>query len=406
MTIQVGARTRNRAETSPMVIAIPAQVAAGSRMLFVDNLRVFLTILVVLHHLSITYGADGSWFYRERPTTELAGILLTLFNTLNQFYFMGLFFMISGYFVPGAFDRKGGLRFFKDRLVRLGIPLVVYSLLASPMVEFIKAVQNGYFSGSLGQFYINYWRTLKFAPGPLWFVEVLLVFSLVYVVGRAVLDRVRRHAAQSIPSVFHKPITHGFILAFILALAPFSFAVRLLIPMSVEWNHLELAFFPQYILMFTVGILAYRQDWLPDLPGGVRKVWSAIAILALLSLPLVMVFGGAIDNIEPFKGGLTWQSALISTWEAVYCIAMAILLLGLFRRRFDLQGSLQRSVSRNAYTVYIIHPIVIVPLAYFLSGVAIDPLLKFILVAPLEIGLCFLASQYIVRRIPRADQVL
>jgi glucan biosynthesis protein C len=403
MTIQVGARTRTG--ISPSAAAIPAQAMAAGRMFFVDNLRVFLTILVVLHHLSITYGADGSWFYRERPTTDLAGILLSLFNILNQFYFMGLFFLISGYFVPGACDRKGGLRFFKDRLVRLGIPLVAYSLLLSPIVEFIKSVQNGYFSGNLGQYYLNYWGSVKFAPGPLWFVEVLLVFSLVYAVGRAVLERVKRDTGWSIPSL-HKPITHRFIIAFILVLAPFSFAVRLLIPMSVEWNHLELAFFPQYILMFATGILAYRRGWLPNLPGGVRKVWSTIAILAILSMPLIMVFGGAIDNVEPFKGGLTWQSALLSSWEAVYCMAMAILMLGLFRRRFDLQGRLQRFLSGNAYTVYIIHPIVIVPLAYFLAGVAIDPLLKFVLVAPVAVGMCFLASQYLVRRIPHADRVL
>jgi hypothetical protein len=101
----------------------------SSRLLFMDNLRVFLTILVVLHHLAITYGASGSWFYRERPTTELAGTLLSLLTMLDHFYFMGLFFLIAGYFVPKALDRKGPVQFLKDRLVRLGIPLVAYSFL-------------------------------------------------------------------------------------------------------------------------------------------------------------------------------------------------------------------------------------------------------------------------------------
>ncbi len=156
MTIQVGAPTHIRTETSQAVAAAPAKALAGSRLFFVDNLRVFLTILVLLFHLAITYGAEGSWFYRERPTTELAGILLTVFIILNQFYFMGLFFLVSGYFVPAAFDRKGGARFFKDRLIRLGIPLVVYGLLVSPIPEYIKAITVGYFSGNLGQFYLDY----------------------------------------------------------------------------------------------------------------------------------------------------------------------------------------------------------------------------------------------------------
>jgi len=45
---------------------------------------------------------------------------------------MGLFLLISAYFVPGSFDRKGASRFLKDRLIRLGIPMAVYSWVLSP----------------------------------------------------------------------------------------------------------------------------------------------------------------------------------------------------------------------------------------------------------------------------------
>ena len=34
------------------------QTRAGTRLLFVDNIRVFLTILVILHHLMITCGPE------------------------------------------------------------------------------------------------------------------------------------------------------------------------------------------------------------------------------------------------------------------------------------------------------------------------------------------------------------
>jgi glucans biosynthesis protein C len=119
-----------------------------------------------------------------------------------------------------------------------------------------------------------------------------------------------------------------------------------------------------------------------------------------------MLFSGAAEDTTPFNGGLTWQSALLSTWEAIYCISMSILMLNLFRARFDRQGSLARFLSRNAYTTYIIHPVVIVPLAILLSGITLDPLVKFLLAGLLAIVLCFSISQYIVRRIPHSDQVL
>jgi glucans biosynthesis protein C len=405
MTTQARTHPQTRTETAQSVAASPAKVLAVSRMFFIDNLRVFLTIVVVIFHLAITYGADASWFYRERPTTELAGIILNLFLILTQFYFMGLFFLISGYFVPGSLNRKGSLRYSKDRLIRLGIPLVLYAFLISPFTEYVKGIVEGYVSGSLGQYYLSCWRNLNVTPGPLWFVEVLLVFTLVYVFGRIVLDWVKRNASKTAPNIAKKPLTHGLIIAFILVLAPLSFVTRLIIPIGTEWIHIGVAFFPQYIFLFAVGILAFHQDWLPDLPSRVRKVWSVIAFLCILALPVIMISSGSAEGFEPFLGGFTWQAALLSTWEAIYCVSMSILMLSLFRARFDLQGSLARFLSRNAYTVYIIHPVVIIPLALLFRGVSADPLLKFVLISPVAVALCFLVSS-LIRRIPYADQVL
>jgi glucan biosynthesis protein C len=383
-----------------------AQAAVSSRMFFVDNLRVFLTILVVVFHLAITYGATGSWCYRERPTTELAEILLSVFVILNQFYFMGLFFLISGFFVPGSVDRKGGLSYLKDRLVRLGIPLVVFALLLSPYIEYIKGITEGYFSGSLGDFYLAYWQRMDLAPGPLWFVEVLLAFTIIYLLVRAAWDWVKRYISQSHSAPTSQPLTHAKIIAFILVLAPLNFAVRLLIPIGEEWNHLGIGFFPQYILLFAAGVLSYRNGWLPDLHSGIRRVWSIVALLTLFAIPLFMIAGGAADDVTPFTGGLTWQSAVLGSLEAIFCVSMAIMLLGLFRQKIDRQGRFGKLLSRNAYSVYIIHPLVIIPLAYMLRGISIDPLIKFFLVAPLGVSLCFAVAQFLMRRIPYSDRVL
>jgi glucan biosynthesis protein C len=383
-----------------------AQAAVSNRMFFVDNLRVFLTILVVVFHLAITYGATGSWCYRERPTTELAEILLSVFVILNQFYFMGLFFLISGFFVPGSVDRKGGLSYLKDRLVRLGIPLVVFALLLSPYIEYIKGITEGYFSGSLGDFYLAYWQRMDLAPGPLWFVEVLLAFTIIYLLVRAAWDWVKRYISQSNSAPTSQPLTHAKIIAFILVLAPLNFAVRLLIPIGEEWNHLGIGFFPQYILLFAAGVLSYRNGWLPDLHIGIRRVWSIVALLTLFAIPLFMIAGGAADDVTPFTGGLTWQSAVLGSLEAIFCVSMAIMLLGLFRQKIDRQGRFGKLLSRNAYSVYIIHPLVIIPLAYMLRGISIDPLIKFFLVAPLGVSLCFAVAQFLMRRIPYSDRVL
>jgi hypothetical protein len=97
-----------------------------SRLFFADHLRVALTILVVLHHLAVIYGASAPFYYVEPPLPDgLAFLLLLVFVLINQGYFMG-FFLISGYFTPGSFDRKGAGPFLKDRVLRLFVPLVAF----------------------------------------------------------------------------------------------------------------------------------------------------------------------------------------------------------------------------------------------------------------------------------------
>src|SRR5512136_1790156 len=115
---------------------------AGSRLLFIDNIRVMLTIQVVLFHLMIIYSGAGSWLYSEGREDFVTGALGAWFCAASQAYFMGLFLLISAYFVPGSYDRKGAGRFLKDRLVRLGIPLAVYSWVINPLFIYAFSFQD------------------------------------------------------------------------------------------------------------------------------------------------------------------------------------------------------------------------------------------------------------------------
>ena len=73
-----------------------------------DALRASLTLLVLFHHTAITYGASGDWYYAEvRAGRDLSSSLLSLFTGFNQAFFMGLFFLLAGYFTPGAVERHG-----------------------------------------------------------------------------------------------------------------------------------------------------------------------------------------------------------------------------------------------------------------------------------------------------------
>ena len=48
---------------------------------------------------------------------------------------MSLLFLIAGYFSPQSLDCKGQRRFVRDRLIRLGLPLVVFYFVLNPIAS-------------------------------------------------------------------------------------------------------------------------------------------------------------------------------------------------------------------------------------------------------------------------------
>jgi surface polysaccharide O-acyltransferase-like enzyme len=68
-----------------------------SRLLYIDNPRTMVIVMVILVHLSVTYGGEGSWYYKEGRADLLTGSILSLHNAISQSFFMGLLFLLGGW---------------------------------------------------------------------------------------------------------------------------------------------------------------------------------------------------------------------------------------------------------------------------------------------------------------------
>src|SRR5262249_24460385 len=102
-------------------------------------------------------------------------------------FFMGLLFLIAGYFVPRAFDRKGFGRFLRDRAIRLGLPSLLFMLVVHPFTVYWLLHGTGdQPRPTLLQAYGPYLASGRFlsGSGPMWFAVALLFFSAVYGVVR------------------------------------------------------------------------------------------------------------------------------------------------------------------------------------------------------------------------------
>lgn len=368
---------------------------ARSRLFYLDNLRVVLTILVVLHHAAITYGNIPLWFYTE-PAQDPSGALLDVFVIVNQTFFMGMFFLLAGYFVPGSVDRRGRRGFVRERLLRLGVPLLVFLVLLRPV-----AMAPIYGQALASDPDVPLWSLylLTFDPGPLWFVEVLLAMSLVYVLVRRVRERrSTTMTASSVDASTDRGRLHWFVpvVVFTVGLAVVTFCWRWAFP-APYWPVVGLpspGFLPQYVSLFVVGIFAYRGDWSNRLPGRAGLVG---VVMALVALPVMFAFG----MTTPGSGAALGQILA----EGFFATGVILTLLVFFRRFVTGEGRLWRFLSANAYAVYVLHALVLVGLGVVLSGPEGAAVTKFVVLAALAVPLTW-ALAAVVRALPGGKRVL
>ena len=86
-------------------------------------------------------------------------------------------------------------------------------------------------------------------------------------------------------------------------------------------------------------------------------------------------------------------------------MGMIIVLLVWFREKFNRQNALAKAVSDSTFAVYFIHAPVLVFLALTIRHITLYPLLKWVLVSPVAIALCF-GIAYLLKRLPLVRRIL
>lgn len=382
-----------------MTAAETAGKTGGSRLLYIDNLRILLICLVITTHCSITYGGPGGWYFTDPGNGAGTPFILSVIDSLNQSFFMGFFILVSAYFIVGSLRRKGMDQFTRDRLVRLGIPLLVWILLINPFILLIFRLCNL----PLPMDWVSLLNPVSGAGlGPMWFVFFLLVATFAYLLWIKV--RIPSQQVDEKPHPFP-----GFIPIFILGifLGVVTTIVRIFLPIGSMWLFgFQLPFFPQYIAAFIIGIYAAQNNWFDDIPARVGKTCAVAALLMVAVQPVfIYLITSSSGGLGPFMGGLHWQAVLFAFWEQMAGVMIITALLWIFSQGFNTQGPVAGAMAGDSYTVYIIHPVVIILLSLAFVSLTIPSLAKFAIVLPLAICISF-ALAHLIRAVPGVKRVL
>ena len=357
---------------------------AESRNAGIDALRASLTLLVLFHHSAVTYGAMGSWFYQEiEPSHAPSSLILTLFAAYNQAFFMGLFFLIAGSLTPGAIARHGTAQYLRERLIRLGAPLLVFILVLGPFTVALAQTVNGrpFFATLAGLA-----RHGAIIFGPMWFVWALLIFSGAYLILRALIGAERLERARPFPS-------NGVLAASAFATGAAAFLLRLRWPTGAEAIGLQIGYFASYVVLFAAGCLGAKGRWLESVPSNQLVRWRRISIIAAVALPaaLIAVLSSPGAKGSP-NGGWNVLAVFYAFWEPFFAWGVILALLVFFQRHFAALGPVWRTLARRAYLIYIIHPPILVGVSLSMRSLAAPALVKFALAGSAACVLCFFAA--------------
>lgn len=363
------------------------------RDLYIDRLRSVMTAFVILHHTAITYGAIGGWFWHEiDPSSAPSSQLLILFCTTNQAYFMGFFFLLAGYFTPASLERKGYAQFIGDRFLRLGLPLLAFGLILGPLTAaIVTAAQGRGFWPTIAYL----WHKGQFINGPLWFAQALLIFSLAYCAWRAAFGSKLAHSQRAPKSV---PASRWWLLSALVTGAA-ALGLRQFVPTGVNVWGLQLGYFATYIVLFALGIAAWRYDWIRLLTWKNARTGIIALAIAWPAMPIGIAIAHALNGPgkSNFGGGLSWTAILYALWEPFVAWGLIALWLLVFRARMNQPSAFWAWLNRRAYTAYIIHPPVLVGISLLLHGWAAPALVKFGVVGLLACAATWLITDPLVR---------
>jgi len=338
--------------------------------------------LVVCMHACVTYSHVGDWYYMSAQEPPMpVKVAFVFWQGHLQSFFMGLLFLLSGYFAHLSLSRRGPARFLKERLMRLGLPTLFYMAVIHPFI-LLGLNPWGRSFPPVFEFYASYLATGRIlgSSGPLWFAFALLLFCVVLAGWRAFRPvAIRSEVPAATPEA-----RHLWLLA--ASLAVVTFIVRTVQPIGTSVLNFQLCFFPQYIAAFLLGVLAARQQWL--LPLAHSRTAARAGWLGLLGGPLVLLtvilLGGPAPEHGPaaYNGGWHWQAFGLAAWEQFSGVALALGVLHWTSRLLDVDTAGLRWAADRSFAVYVLHAPILVGLAVWfrplessLSPFALAPLL-------------------------------
>lgn len=361
-----------------------------SRLFFLDNLRATVIVLVVVLHTFLSYMVYAPpWWYVLDPVRSL---LFDWAVILLDVPLMPVLFFLAGFFAFPSLERHGAGNFMRDKVVRIGIPWIIGVLFLAPLITYMIYVSRQ-IPVSFVQFLATEFWGPMYQQAVYWFLGVLFLFYALLSAGYDQSARLRGWPRGLRPPSWRHFVVFG-------AIMTAAFLLLSLRWTPDDWRHIWLLTyqpvrFPLYVGYFCFGLYADRRGWFA--PGGYKPNidrWLPLFLVTGLLYAahiLLQIFG---------QPGTLWHRAVTAVLFNAFCLAALMAGLSLFQASINSQGRNWRSLARNSYGIYYLHPLILYPLAYIFVALPLPIILKAGALIALTLLACWTVSEFVLTRAP------
>ncbi|WP_298035378.1 acyltransferase [uncultured Dysosmobacter sp.] len=336
---------------------------------YLDNIRWATVLLVLAYH--VCYLFNGVGVFGAVPGAKNIP-LFDYFACAVYPWFMVLLFVIAGISARYALRGQTGKTFLKKRAVKLLVP----STLGPFVFHWVTGYLNIKMGGGLDAIpaALLYPISVVSGFGPLWFIQMLFLFSCLLVLLRKI-DK-----ADRIWTLCGKVNLPVILLLFV---PIFAGAQVLNMPVLTTYR------FGIYFVSFLIGYYIFSHDEAQEITG---RIHLPMLFLAALGAVVYMAIYGGTDFTSPV--------CLQSLMTNLYLWIVVLAILGCGKRYFDWETAFTRYMTKSSFGIYILHYPILTVVCYSLSAFFDLPAIwNYVTALVLVLVLTFTAFE-ILKRIP------
>jgi glucan biosynthesis protein C len=346
-----------------------------------DWIKVLATLIVFLYHCSMFFNSFD-WHVKNNSIDHT---YIEFFSLMVGNWIMPIFFVLSGMATYYALRRRDSKSFIKERLLRLGFPLLLGIFLLSPPQVYIERITNQQFEGSFLEFFPHYFDGLYLEMGGtgnfaffghhLWYLLMLLLFS---VITLPFFIKTKGIATDKEFSV-----THYLFIPIPLTIA--ALTVNNVVNLA-SWGIIF------YLLLYISGFYFFARE---SLRPFVRKIGPLAGALSVLSTALyifwVFFYG------FPMEISLSWAVFMMIRVLLVWNMIFVTLYLG--DKYLNVSNRALKYSSQASMPFYVLHQPIIILLGFFIYNLAWPVSVKLIFLISAAFLIIMGLYELIIRRV-------